>query len=204
MKKTYFFYKDKRFMYLILLLITFNSYSQTLTSISSTNADGRYDTGETINFVAEFDEWLAPGSTVTVQLNNGENVTLTFSGNRDDYLDQTWGDLSQDNTNDTPESANGINVFDEFTFGSFATADEGKPYIFIGGGTFTQYEGITTSRFVITDNDGIPVVTFVNGGGTDGSDGTLESFNGRVYDAINTPDGGLIIGGGISKLCRKC
>ena len=87
-----------------------------LISFSSATADGTYGPGSTINLTARYDSPLGSGSSISITLNNGVNVTLTnvsgseirgsytvgATGSGQDSADLSVASISSESVSDTP------------------------------------------------------------------------------------------------------
>ncbi len=64
------------------LVVTYDISAPTLSSLTSTTADGRYSSGSNINITATFSEQISTGSTMSVTLDTGDVIVLSnISGN---------------------------------------------------------------------------------------------------------------------------
>lgn len=85
----------------------------TLTKFTSSTSNGTYQEGGKISIQAVFDQAISPGSTMTVILNNNQEVTLTSIDNMTLFAEYTVkkGDDTTDLTLTSIKNANIIGLF---------------------------------------------------------------------------------------------
>ncbi len=169
-----------------------NIYAQSpnLIKFDSNSPDGKYKTGDEIHLRVDFDEWLGLGSTVTVLLNTGDEVTLKLQPREaEDILDKTWGTPGKRNATMQPSmqswQRHGVYRILELEGKGGHTENKGK--LIIAGG-FVNYEESEHDNLVVVDENG----QLLQGFGDSNSSG---GFNSEVRWVEELQDGGLLVTG---------
>lgn len=154
--------------------------SPNLVKITTTNDNGRYNTGAKVYLEAYFDEWLSSPSEFKALLNTGDVVTFKFDVKSSSDVLVPFGKPGTLNWQSPDEEDHfkynkGVNCFIQLKHGK----NKGK---YLMAGAVKNYEGNTSANYmVITDEKGMTEKTF--------------AFNDLVQWAVELHDGSIVAGG---------
>ncbi|MEK9767043.1 MAG: delta-60 repeat domain-containing protein, partial [Thalassolituus sp.] len=183
----------KRIAKRIVALTTLVSFTATntlaalpnLQSIQGVNPDGRYNSGDTIEITAKFDDFVSPSpqSELSLTLDVGPttvDVPLTFSS--DSLRDSSFGIAGVDNaTGYGDASSEGIVMATELKQG-----DNAGRIVIVG--SFTSYEGTSgVAKILVLNPDGTIYKSFLNT--------TSEFTNAIISTVYETSQGKILVGG---------
>ena len=134
--------------------IVIEATAPTITSFTSTTADGSYKSADDVNITATASEAVVADNTITATLDTGDNVTLTAADNGTTLVG-TYTVSAGDNSNDLTVSSFSIGTVTDIAGNAMASTTVPDANIASGSAIVIDTTAPTVSGVEITGEDGI-------------------------------------------------